>query len=154
MTEIREFGSLLQAASGGYAEETNRLSTALVGHKLTGLLVKPGEAELAVVTDAGSLTLKTEADCCSETWFADFVGVALALGSEITAVELVDLPTPKDDRTRQEYDEAYGIRITTTGGVLDIVYRNSSNGYYGGWHKVCEPCDTAGWRELTEDWSA
>lgn len=37
-----------------------------------------------------------------------------------------------DGRSRQEVDSLYGQKITTDKGYADIVYRNSSNEYYGG----------------------
>ena len=67
-------------------------------------------------------------DCCSETWFSDIVGLHNLLNRKITGVEMLELPQPQDDRTRQEYDEAYGVRLKTEKGHCDIIYRNSSNG--------------------------
>ena len=154
MTEVRGLGSMIWALGGQYRDTAEGLSAALVGHRLLGLRVDPGEHNLQITTDAGSVLLETEGDCCSETWWADLVGVATALGQEITAVEWVDMPEPTDDRSRQESDVAYGIRVSTTGGVLDLIFRNSSNGYYGGTCNVCAPVDASGWREITEDWQA
>ena len=37
-----------------------------------------------------------------------------------------------DGRRRQEVDEAYGYTLTTSKGYCDIIFRNPSNGYYGG----------------------
>jgi hypothetical protein len=78
------------------------------------------------------LMLDTYADCCSETWFADIVGVEALLGNQIVGVEIRDLPDPQDGRCRQDSDAVYGFSLKTAKGVCDFVYRNSSNGYYGG----------------------
>jgi hypothetical protein len=99
----------------------------------------------------------TEGDYCSESWFADLVGVHNVIGREVISVETIPLPewvNVEDGRTRQEYDEAYGLRISTDGGTCDVIYRNSSNGYYGGWcgEYVSRGLPT-GCKEITEDLS-
>ncbi len=128
----------------------------LVGATPIEMWVGPEERELRLkCSDGRVFVLDTYGDCCSETWWADAVGVKQLLGHVVTAVEEIDMPTPEDDRTRQEYDEAYGIKITTTRGVCDLVYRNSSNGYYGGDSSIrWSDKIPDGFRQITEDWSA
>src|SRR3970282_1185089 len=75
----------------------------------------------------------TEGDCCSESWWADIIGAVSATPGVIISIEKIDMPVPDDNRTRQQYDSAYGYKIFTDLGVIDLVFRNSSNGYYGGW---------------------
>ncbi len=113
------------------------------------LRVGAGESYLVLVTDDGEIQWDTDADCCSETWFADVVGVENLLGQPVLAAtetqdtvrydelagEEPDKPWESRDprnRTRQEYDQIYGVTLTTPAGECDIIYRNSSNGYYGG----------------------
>jgi len=126
----------------------------LIGKKITGLFVdsedqgtlmfKSGEEEL-VYTGYG--------DCCSETWFADITGVDCLIGFTVISVESVELNDVFDERTRQEHDEVYGYKIKTNKGYVDIIYRNSSNGYYGG---DCEfgGKPTKNMVEITDDWNA
>lgn len=88
-------------------------------------------------TDGERHTFRTEGDCCSYTWINDLIGVSSLIGHEITAVESVDLPAPEITVTQPDgYDSDiladYGYKFRTTGGYFDIIYRNSSNGYYGG----------------------
>lgn len=105
----------------------------LVGRKVLKLFVGPREESLYFELDDGKvLYVDTEADCCSETWFADIVGVQALLGWEIRSVEEMNVLGGDDTRTRQEYDRYYGFKITTMYGQCDFIYRNSSNGYYGG----------------------
>lgn len=73
-------------------------------------------------------------------------------------VEEVDMDgyNVDDGRTRQECDEAYGYKIFTDKGQADIIFRNSSNGYYGGSLNGVEididiPATA---KEITGDWSA
>lgn len=58
----------------------------LIGHIIRALYVAPGEEQLAFVTDTATITYGTDADCCSETWFADVLGVNALLGATVTAV--------------------------------------------------------------------
>lgn len=139
--------------------ETALTVNAMVGMLVARVMVSPGEHDLAFITDEGSAFLwRADGDCCSESWFADIVGVEALLGARITSVQAIDLASlgyiTQDGRTRQEEDRAYGHKITTTKGWVDIVMRNSSNGYYGGdlhcraqeWIEA--PTE---WRELIDD---
>lgn len=127
----------------------------IIGRTISRLFVGPGEECLVFDTDAGLIAFETFADCCSETWFADIVGVDALLGGTVTAVVTRELPDPDDDRSRQDVDSAYGFGLITNKGVCDVIFRNSSNGYYGGW---LDQSDTApsldGFKEITADWSA
>ena len=106
----------------------------LIGKKITGLRINEDQSVLAFDTDQGVIAYDALGDCCSETWFADITGVSALLGGTVqTAVEVsMDGYNVEDGRTRQEWDEAYGVKLTTENGYADIVFRNSSNGYYGG----------------------
>lgn len=101
-------------------------------------------------TDSGAILYQTEGDCCSETWFADLIGVDYLLNAKVTTVEeiqreeVIDSDAGygqrtiknynlNDGRGRQDYDQVYGYKITTNKGTADIIFRNSSNGYYGGY---------------------
>ena len=108
-----------------------------------------------LVTETHGLIFETESDCCSETWFADIVGVQNLLKATITGVEILQLPDPEDARGRQEWDEAYGVKLKTTKGTCDIIYRNSSNGYYSGSARPCKAMpEGVEWVEITDDWQA
>lgn len=105
----------------------------LVGLKVEELHVTEAEGSLVFVTNAGIFEYEVDGDCCSESWFADVTGVDALIGGTVASVEEVPMPEPGEDgRSRQESDEAYGCKITTDKGHADVVFRNSSNGYYGG----------------------
>lgn len=146
----------------------------LLGRNIYGISVSEGEATLrfdvGFKKDQEYIYITTDGDCCSETWFADIIGVANLLSPDTSAyrgynddgkimgIELLDLP-PEDNspRTRQEYDTLYGIRLRTKKGDCDIIYRNSSNGYYGGEAfpmRVEDGQKIKNWKEITEDWQA
>ena len=122
-----------------------------------------GESIKFVFNDGTDGYFITDADCCSETWFADIIGVKALLSGRITKEpEFKELETQdQDKRCRQEHDEFYSVEVTTNKGVCVFAFRNSSNGYYGG------TCSYSGknkftdfetndfvWREITEDYSA
>ena len=131
----------------------------LIGRVVRALYVSAGDGTMYFVTDGGVIAYETEADCCSESWFADVLGVEALLGHRVLAVAIDELPDGYDDsnaRTRQEHDECHGYTITTAAGRTSIVFRNSSNGYYGGWlGAVQRPYAVpANARRITDDWSA
>lgn len=129
---------------------------ALVGRRVRGLFVGPGEHTFYAVTEDGAWCWRFDGDCCSETWLADVTGVE-ALAARVVAVRDLELPDPNGDgRTRQDTDRAYGVELATHRGRVTLAYRNSSNGYYGG--SLCQPervdALPEGLREITDDWSA
>src|SRR5689334_11489147 len=112
----------------------------IIGKKIVGLQVSDGERCLSFVATDGRVTYHAVGDCCSESWFADIIGVQALIGGTVISVDEVDLPQPdpSDGRSRQESDSLYGYKITTDKGFVDIAFRCSSNGYYGGWLEPCE----------------
>lgn len=74
-------------------------------------------------------------DCCSESWFSDIEGLRSILGKVVTGIYEPDFTKydVEDGRCRQECDQYYGFRIMCEENWCDIMFRNSSNGYYGGW---------------------
>lgn len=134
-----------------YSEDMRKL----VGHKVMGVFVSNDEEEMIFVTATGAFRYRCDGDCCSYTWFADMVGVRQLIGHTVTKAEEISVPVT-DVRERSEQDQNYGIRLTTDGGVCDIVYRNASNGYYGGSIDLVDtlPDTLDKFRPIYEDWSA
>lgn len=112
---------------------TNELETlGLEGRIIYHIFVDDGESILALITDVGPILWQTWGDCCSTTWFADLRDIHRLLGFQVLAATQFDPPEVDDGRTRQQFDQFYGIRLRTERGLSEIIYRNSSNGYYGG----------------------
>ena len=79
---------------------------------------------------------------------------------------------PDDDDEDEDEDEEdgysdvikhYGYTVTTPMGYFDILFRNSSNGYYGGSLDLVDdeegswrdkPDSETKWEVVTKDWSA
>lgn len=150
----------------------------LVGKTIKELYVSEDQSLLKFVTDKGDMIYETDADCCSETWFADIIFNWQFFKGPITEVTELEVPewltrlVNKDGRSRQEYDEVYGYNLkqastngpyySSNGTSCDIIFRNSSNGYYGGgcglmdqsrdWSK--KKLEETEWTQITEDWQA
>lgn len=102
-------------------------------------------------------TYLTDGDCCSETWFADIIGLNNLRNSTVTGIEIINMPSVDDGRTRQEYDEIYAYKLMTKEGVCEIIFRNSSNGYYGGSVYLDKDNETKEYNFVEiegDDWSA
>lgn len=128
----------------------------LIGKKITGMWVSNDQSILAFDTDQGVIAYDAWGDCCSETWFADITGVGALIGGTVQTADEVSMDgyNVEDGRTRQECDEAYGYKLTTDKGYADIVFRNSSNGYYGGSIELLKRELPEGMIAITDDWQA
>jgi hypothetical protein len=128
----------------------------LIGKTVVSLEVNEYENMLVFNCADDKVVYYAYGECCSETWFADIVGVQCLIGATVVDSQDISLPAVEDDRCRQEYDKFYGVKLTTNKGYVDIVYRNSSNGYYGGEFDLYTNGDLSRYtfREITDDWSA
>lgn len=128
----------------------------LVGKTIVGVDVSAGESDLRFrCADGSTVVWSTDGDCCSESWWADGFQLGNLRNAKVRSVEEIPLPVHQNDgRTRQEFDQAYGYRIWTNRGDVFFAFRNSSNGYYGGFCGLGEDGKQE-WREIEgEDWSA
>lgn len=128
----------------------------LIGKKIAGLRINEDQSVLAFDTDQGVIAYDALGDCCSETWFADITGVSALLGGTVQTADEVSMDgyNVEDGRTRQEWDEAYGVKLTTEKGYADIVFRNSSNGYYGGSIELLKRELPESMTAIEDDWHA
>lgn len=89
---------------------------------------------LKFCTDDGDVYFYAAGDCCSESWFADITGGDALQGAVVLNAYYIDMPQEEySPRSRQDIDIIYGFVIETAKGRCTVVFRNSSNGYYGGW---------------------
>lgn len=112
----------------------------LKNKKIYKVEISIGEHFLIFETDIGKMVYEAIGDCCSESWFAEIIGLNNIIGEKVIEVIEKDLPSYNldDGRSRQEIDSVYCYTLTTKKGHCDIVFRNSSNGYYGGYLEFSE----------------
>ena len=131
----------------------------LIGSEVYKIYLKEDKTVLVLETSTGLHGLHTDGDCCSESWIEhidgadDFQGYSRTKDTPaiIEKVEEVDLGEVV--ATRQESDQLYCFNIyLTSGRKIQIEFRNSSNGYYGGTMDYCfiERLSPE-YKELTED---
>ena len=104
----------------------------LIGLTVRKLEISSNAEALVFSHDAGRCAYETYAPCCSETWIAEMIGVDNLIGQTVLKVEAIEVEHRDDGKGRQQEDEFYGIRLSTTRGYVELIYRNSSNGCYAG----------------------
>jgi hypothetical protein len=141
----------------------------LIGSKVLSVAVSEGQHRIKFEIEGGSpIIYDADGDCCSETWFAEinFSDDRVSFPIAVIACEKLEIPlylqklANEDNRSRQEYDQVYGEKIIFQDArgrnlYIEVIYRNSSNGYYGG---DCSLSRMSGensmWTEIVKDWSA
>lgn len=102
--------------------------------------------------------LVTDGDCCSETWIEHVSNFDEIVGAKILSTKTKTLG--EGIGTRQECDQLYSATLVVRPNWLDhldvdIEFRNSSNGYYGGdirWQlHLSNYVEQPTFRPLTED---
>lgn len=128
----------------------------LIGKRVEAVWVSPDHWFLTFTTAQGNVSYITDADCCSDTWFADILGMDNLLGEEVLGAEELDLPGDcvEDGRSRQDCDRVYGWQLATQKGKTEIMFRNSSNGYYGGRIALYTGELPEDMQEIRSDWRA
>lgn len=98
-----------------------------------------GQQVATLAHDDGSVTIngiKYDAvgDCCSMSWIEHWTEPPDVIGATITNVTepALDPHAPVEEQDGESI-AVYHTAIATTRGEIVIEYRNSSNGYYGGW---------------------
>lgn len=112
----------------------------LIGKKVREIYVDSEfQTYLKFVTDQGDLHYYADGDCCSESYFAEILGVNNLLQQKYAVLSVEKIQLGESEGTRQESDSIYGIKINFSEpgkyygpSCALIIFRNSSNGYYGG----------------------
>lgn len=112
-------------------------SQSLVGQTIIGVFVEADGSGIEFYTLTGVLVYETVGGCCSNSWIESVDGADL-IGATIRSVEEVQISAAYDPPDHYEYIQVYSWKLTSDKGYTDIVYRNSSNGYYGGWLQLVE----------------
>lgn len=122
----------------------------LIGRTIKKVSINPKTDVLTIVTNDKTFFYGVEGDCCSESYFYEIYGVDKIVGKEVKSVEELDLDvedgTEGYGTTYPDSIQAYGIKISVEDSMQEIkdgvsvevsnsmfiVFRNNSNGYYGG----------------------
>jgi len=107
------------------------LQKSIVGKKVLRLELSADNVVARFIFDGSEpVEWVCEGDCCSTSWFNDIDGVSNLIGETVTGLKEIELPDVL--RSDDVHIQAYGIQVTTTKGFVDFVFRNESNGFYGG----------------------
>jgi len=109
----------------------------IVGNVIESFEMAPdGDWIIFRFKDDPPLKLSAKGDCCSYSWI-EGIDLPNALQGRVLAAESILMPDLGNVGTAKcnNVDKVnyYGLKITTENGIAVIDYRNSSNGYYGGW---------------------
>lgn len=91
--------------------------------------------EVDFPTEARYFRLGVFGDCCSYSYWHEAANPEAVRVARIISIE--DVPVPEHDgedveAQEQEDVKSYCVRIKTEKGICDLIFRNESNGYYGG----------------------
>ena len=93
------------------------------------------EFEIYFVGINDTIKFGAYADCCDSNWFETWDDIHKLVGKYIDVIETVG--GRETSSTKQECDVAIDIKITCTDKTeIYLVFKNSSNGYYGGCLKI------------------
>lgn len=112
------------------------MSTCLVGKTITAVKIAADKEALLFSTTDGDVVCKVYGECCSHTWIEDVELPALGFPAKVISMGDLKMPqtaTPTKTGNYEEEMSYYGYKIVTDRGEIVIAYRNSSNGYYGGY---------------------
>lgn len=112
--------------------------SSLIGKTIARIQMTADRIAIRFVLDNGdAIGAVCDADCCSSTWIEDVIAPEAALESPVLCAGDIELPeefrTPSKTENYEEEMKYYGFFIETAKGRCTLAYRNSSNGYYGGW---------------------
>ena len=105
----------------------------LVGKTLIDIQLAADKEAIRFVTTDGDVVALCDADCCSHTWVETVESTLRRFPATILKAGDLELNREPEDDPELEVVQFYGFELVTDQGVVIFDYRNSSNGYYGGW---------------------
>ena len=101
-------------------------------YPLKAVILSDNKSSITFQFDGGpDIILDAEGDCCSHTWIEHIDVPPYVIGEKLQTVHdsLMNRSGKEDYDVIQSYKTTFG----TPKGEIVIEYRNSSNGYYGGY---------------------
>ena len=114
----------------GFDEYNSSLFHEILGQQLVQVILENDGHDLYFFTPDSIFHYEACGDCCSESWVEYISDNVYAVSDAI--VQEIYVKHTHQDGTRQESDEVDFVTLVTDKGYFDIEFRNSSNGYYGG----------------------
>lgn len=112
----------------------------LVGRTLKGVDADEGGTNVVFYTiDGKAIHYRVEGDCCSSSWiehlevYGDMNGAVVLSVDESFGGDPLDANGCDEHGDSHECLKVYETRVRTNKGDIALEYRNSSNGYYGGY---------------------
>jgi len=106
----------------------------LVGKTINSIYITEDKRALLFRCSDGDHKVFVGAECCSHSWIEHIELPAGGFPCSVSRVRDVDLE--RQELNRDPFDDnvlqKYGLTIVTDKGLIEIDYRNESNGYYGG----------------------
>ena len=116
----------------------------LINRTVKSIQLLPCKTRLVLsFTDGEPVHFQVEGDCCSWSWVEHLESPNDLDGATLVSVDQFGLG--EIDSTEHECLKVYQTRFRTSRGDIVVEYRNSSNGYYGGWMYRYDPT----WNEKT-----
>lgn len=105
----------------------------LVGKTISAIwLTEDKDAIRFDIERSQPIVVLVEGDCCSSSWVEAIENPEAVVGMPV--VDAHDLELERVEEYKDgAYFQFYGFSISTIQGTCTIDYRNSSNGYYGGY---------------------
>lgn len=110
----------------------------MIGKKLASVSLNETKDRITFRFDDGSeRAFGVEGDCCSSSWIEHLEMPGDVAGATLTAVTdsapITQDHAEHDDENGGDSIEVYNTVFRTDRGDIVLEYRNSSNGYYGGY---------------------
>jgi len=105
----------------------------MAGKPLVSVVVSDDKERVVFAfADGSEARFRVEGDCCSSSWIEHVDVPPAAIGQELTGVNDA-LAERREERENYEVLQVYKTTFHTACGDIVLEYRNSSNGYYGGY---------------------
>ena len=134
----------------------------LLGKTVKEVYISDCSRQLKFVTDEYTdIYYSAYGDCCSQSYFEEINGFHALIGNKVNKVTSSDLPGNNAPLHENDDIKNYSETLVTDKGYTDFIYRNYSNGYYGGScdYQKEEPYTQSGkgktpvkWIQVTEDY--
>lgn len=103
-----------------------------VGKTISSVNLNKDTDELTFMfTDGTGAVCTTEGDCCSTSWIEHLEMPNDVVGATITGLD--EHALSEEHKSDDEFIQTYDTVFHTNRGDIVAEFRNSSNGYYGGW---------------------